>query len=133
METLYKYVGLTKKQPKRNNARSSAPKGLPSNNEKQVEPKQKGNVAANSSSNSAGTKVFNTAIDIPTMVKRVQINYRENNGNYLPGYLRTPGFIGTLKPTFGYTFGDQSDIRDLVARNGWLTVCLLYTSDAADE
>ena len=56
------------------------------------------------------------------MVKRVQINYRENNGNYLPGYLRTPGFIGTLKPTFGYTFGDQSDIRDLVARNGWLTV-----------
>lgn len=122
METLYKYVGLTKKQPKRNNARSSAPKGLPSNNEKQVEPKQKGNVAANSSSNSAGTKVFNTAIDILTMVKRVQINYRENNGNYLPGYLRTPGFIGTLKPTFGYTFGDQSDIRDLVARNGWLTV-----------
>jgi cell surface protein SprA len=27
-----------------------------------------------------------------------------------------------LKPTFGYTFGSQNDIRDLVARNGWLTV-----------
>jgi len=57
-----------------------------------------------------------------TSVKRIQINYTENNGTFLPGYLRTPGFIGTLKPTFGYTFGSQSDIRDLVARNGWLTV-----------
>ena len=33
----------------------------------------------------------------------------------------TPGFIGTLKPTLGYTFGSQSDVRDLAARNGWLT------------
>jgi cell surface protein SprA len=56
------------------------------------------------------------------MIKRIQINYSENNGTFLPGYLRTPGFIGTLKPTLGYTFGSQRDIRDLAARNGWLTV-----------
>ena len=56
------------------------------------------------------------------MVKRLQIGYTENNGTFLPGYLPTPGFIGTLKPSLGYTFGSQRDIRDLAARNGWLTV-----------
>ena len=56
------------------------------------------------------------------MVKRVQFNYSENNGTFLPGYLQTPGFIGTLRPTFGFTFGSQRDIRQLAARNGWLTV-----------
>jgi len=56
------------------------------------------------------------------MIKRVQINYSENNGTFLPGYLQTPGFIGTTKPTLGYTLGSQRDIRYLVSRNGWLTV-----------
>ena len=55
------------------------------------------------------------------MVKRVQFGYTENRGTYLPGYLPTPGFVGTLRPTLGYTFGSQRDIRELVARNGWLT------------
>ena len=55
-------------------------------------------------------------------IKRIQFNYSENNGIYLPGYLQTPGFIGTLKPTTAFTFGSQSDIRDLAARRGWLTV-----------
>jgi cell surface protein SprA len=80
------------------------------------------NTQEKKSDNDFGSKAFNTAIDILTMVKRIQINYTENNGTFLPGYLRTPGFVGTLKPAFGYTFGSQSDIRDLVARNGWLTV-----------
>ena len=41
------------------------------------------------------------------MVKRIQLGYTENNGTFLPGYLQTPGFVGTLKPTVGYTFGSQ--------------------------
>ncbi|WP_027125685.1 cell surface protein SprA [Gelidibacter mesophilus] len=118
METLYKYVGLVRKDSKRNKTqgRSVAPAGL----------ERKGDTGngtkLETDEPSVGTKVFNTFVDITTMVKRVQINYSENNGSFLPGYLRTPGFIGTLKPTFGYTFGSQSDIRDMVARNGWLTV-----------
>jgi cell surface protein SprA len=51
----------------------------------------------------------------------VQINYSENNGTFLPGYTRTPGFVGTLKPSFGFTFGSQADIRQEAARRGWLT------------
>lgn len=63
------------------------------------------------------------------MVKRIQVNYSENNGTFLPGYLRTPGIVGTMKPTLGYTFGSQRDIRQLAARNGWLTVFPILTNN----
>ena len=125
METLYKYVGLVRKPTKDDRAVSNKRKVAPptiGKNDAIGSKAQKEDPKAKKPSNSIGTKMFNTAIDLVTMVKRLQINYTENNGTFLPGYLRTPGFIGTLKPTFGYTFGSQSDIRDLVARNGWLTV-----------
>ena len=66
--------------------------------------------------------MLNTGVDILTSIKRIQLNYSENNGIYLPGYLETPGFIGTLKPTTGFTFGSQNDIRYLAAERGWLTL-----------
>ena len=55
------------------------------------------------------------------MVKRVNVNYSENNGKVLPGYTRSIGFIGTAKPTLGFVFGSQADVRFEAARNGWLT------------
>ncbi|UCE68530.1 MAG: cell surface protein SprA [Flavobacteriaceae bacterium] len=67
------------------------------------------------------SKLANTAIDILTMVKRINVNYSENNGTVLPGYTRSIGFIGTTKPTLGFVFGSQSDIRFEAARKGWLT------------
>ena len=67
------------------------------------------------------SKLANTAIDILTMVKRINVNYSENNGTVLPGYTRSVGFIGTTKPTLGFVFGSQSDVRFEAARNGWLT------------
>ncbi len=109
METLYRTLGITKPRARGRRVatqRTATPSA----------PQQQQNKT------SAGKKVANTFIDLITMVKRVQINYQENNGTFLPGYLRTPGFIGTFKPTFGYTFGSQRDIRDEVARNGWLTI-----------
>ncbi|MDT0557722.1 cell surface protein SprA [Ichthyenterobacterium sp. W332] len=112
METLYRYIGLTKKTSR--NARSG----------RKTQTKGAGVPNAqdpNANKTSVGKKLGNAAIDLLTMVKRIQINYQENNGSFLPGYLNTPGFIGTLRPTFGYTFGSQRDIRDVVAQNGWLT------------
>ncbi len=128
MENLYKYIGLVKKPTGRNTTaarRTGAPAGLDRKGQETgagEEDKKRAAEAANNSKPSAGVKALNTAIDIVTMVKRIQINYSENNGTFLPGYLRTPGFLGTLKPTIGYTFGSQRDIRDMAARNGWLTV-----------
>jgi cell surface protein SprA len=121
METLYKYVGLVKKPTRKS---QTSKRAVPAGLDKEGNPSENktANTTNTSSKPSAGTKILNGAIDLLTSVKRIQINYSENNGTFLPGYLRTPGFIGTLKPTFGYTFGSQNDIRDIVARNGWLSV-----------
>ncbi len=127
METLYKTLGIKRTANSRrntsrrnNNSRNNRP---PTNNSSS---KKKG----------FGKKVGNTLIDIATMVKRVNVNYVENNGTFLPGYVNTPGFIGTMRPTLGYTFGSQKDITSLAARNGWLTVFPEFNqqyTEVADE
>ncbi len=107
MSKLYKYIGLVKK----NNRKSSD--------------KDSGANSPQSQRTSSANKKFNfknTVIDLLTSVKRVQLNYSENNGSFLPGYLQTPDFIGSFKPSLGYVFGSQRDIRYLAAKNGWLTV-----------
>lgn len=70
----------------------------------------------------AGDKAINTAIGFATMLRKIQFNYQENNGIFLPGYLPSIGFVGTLKPTTGFVFGSQAEIRELAARKGWLTL-----------
>ncbi|WP_236778422.1 cell surface protein SprA [Pseudalgibacter alginicilyticus] len=115
MTKLYRYLGLVKKTVRRTTVRTrSTPQGLPNvnNNANTTKPKSNSN---------SGTKILNAGIDVITSLKRLQVNYSENNGTYLPGYTRTPGLVGTFKPTVGYTFGSQQDIRSLAARNGWLT------------
>ncbi|MDO1513485.1 cell surface protein SprA [Maribacter confluentis] len=64
---------------------------------------------------------FNTVVDVVTMVKRLNLNYSENNGTVLPGYTQSVGFIGTARPSVGFIFGSQADVRFEAARNGWLT------------
>ncbi len=113
MKKLYRYIGLVKKPTRR--VRSRTPqKGRPPGANQNKKPAK--------SKNKSVTKLLNVGVDILTSIKRIQFNYSENNGTFLPGYTQTPGFIGTLRPTLGYTFGSQSDVRHLAARNGWLTV-----------
>jgi len=121
MKNFYRYIGLTKKTVKSNSSsakRSGADvkAGIRNN-----ETSSSGDINAEPKL-SAGDKGLNTLIGIVTMVKKIQINYQENNGTFLPGYTPSVGFIGTLKPTAGYTFGSQADVRELAARNGWLTI-----------
>lgn len=78
--------------------------------------------AANQNSEEESSAWTNAAIDVLTMVKRININYSENNGKVLPGYTQSIGFIGTSRPTLGFVFGSQADVRYEAARNGWLTV-----------
>ena len=107
MSKLYKYIGLVK------------------NNNRKSSDKDSGVNSPQSQRTSSAYKKFNfknTVIDLLTSVKRVQLNYSENNGSFLPGYLQTPDFIGSFKPSLGYVFGSQRDIRYLAAKNGWLTV-----------
>ncbi len=125
MNRLYKYVGLKKRKPGRRNVKKK--KGKDDKGKKQAVAEGKG-ASKNSTKKrgsrklSAGDKAYNTLVGLVTAVKKVSVNYQQDNGIFLPGYTREPGFVGTLKPTVGFTFGSQSEIRDIAARNGWLTL-----------
>jgi cell surface protein SprA len=124
LDKLYKYVGLEKKKfgivanqaRSRNNAKTRSRNPEPPADQKDGKDKPK--VPKKNVANQA----YNTLIGILTSVKRAQINYQETNGIFLPGYTPDIGFIGTLKPTSGFVFGSQAEVRDLAARRGWLTL-----------
>ncbi len=125
MDKLYSYVGLEKKKfgvqaPTGRSRTPSTPRnGTPTAAAGEKDGKDnKPKIPKKNFANQA----YNTFVGIVTSVKRAQINYQETNGIFLPGYTPDVGFIGTLKPTTGFTFGSQAEIRDLAARRGWLTL-----------
>jgi cell surface protein SprA len=79
-----------------------------------------------SKNKSAGARIGQVFYDLITSVKKARINYSENNGTYLPGYIPQIGFLGRdnysgdLAPTLGFVFGSQIDIRQRAVENGWL-------------
>lgn len=113
MQRFYDFIGLKKRDGKIPTAQRAAVRrdkaGNPAAGAEDQKPQKK------------SSKGFNTLIDIVTMVKRVNVNYSENNGKVLPGYTQSIGFIGTTRPSLGFVFGSQADVRFEAARNGWLT------------
>ncbi len=110
MDSFYKYIGLTKKTAKPVAKPAVAPK-----------PGQKvvnTNVAPASSKNNM---FVNGLLGIATSIKTININYIENKGTVLPGFTQGLGFFGSSKPTLGFIFGSQADVRYEAAKNGWLT------------
>lgn len=60
------------------------------------------------------------------MVKNITGNYSRNDGTLLPGFLPEANIFGVDNsmvnaPGFGFTLGDQADIRGRAAENDWLT------------
>ncbi len=127
MGRLYKYIGLEKKTSAGARAKTSRKDriaAVPTLGD-DANAQDAGNSADRPQSRnglSAVDKAKNTAVGLLTGIKRIQINYQQNNGTFLPGYLPGVGFVGTLKPTTGFIFGSQSEIRDYAARKGWLTL-----------
>ena len=113
MERLYSYLGLVKKDNEGASARRQGRSAIPGqddDNQRQAP--------------SARAKQYgfrNTLIDLVTMLKRVNMTYTNNSGKMLPGYTQSIGFIGTLRPSPGFVFGSQADVRYEAARRGWLT------------
>ena len=58
-------------------------------------------------------------------VKNISVNYSENKGIFLPGYLNQPHFLGqdwsALSPGLPFAFGSQRDIRNYAGNQGWIT------------
>lgn len=112
MDMFYKYIGLTanktnKNKIKRNNAAPPKP------GEKVI--------AVNRNISSERNVFMKGLIGLVTSVKTIQANFTQNEGTVLPGYLPGLGFFGSSKPTMGFIFGSQADVRYEAARNGWLT------------
>ncbi|WP_438961533.1 cell surface protein SprA [Nonlabens sp.] len=123
LDKLYKYVGLEKVKFGRTANKARSRNNTRSRNNKSATPSKGGKEEKDKTpKENFGNKAYNTLIGIATSIKRAQINYQENQGTFLPGYTPAIGFIGTLKPTTGFTFGSQAEIRDLAARRGWLTL-----------
>lgn len=123
MKKFYRYIGFKKKPinkkvrnaNKKNGNNPPDPRGeAPGPNGKKKKKKKP--------KNTIGNHIYNTVVDVFTSVKKIQGNYSETNGTYVPGYTNDVGFIGTLKPSFGFTFGSQADIRHEAAKKGWLTL-----------
>jgi cell surface protein SprA len=110
METFYKYVGLRKNNNKTApKPRAAAPK-----------PGEKVVVAATTQVQKS-SPFYDGLLGILTSVKNVQMNYTKNSGTVLPGYTPGVGFLGSSRPSLGFIFGSQDDVRFEAAKNGWLT------------
>ncbi|WP_163409827.1 T9SS outer membrane translocon Sov/SprA [Flavobacterium ajazii] len=110
METFYKYIGISQTSTTKNAPKKTTP----------IKPGEKivkTEVPEKRNPNSFLKNLYG----VLTSIKNITLNFSENNGTVLPGYLPTSGFMGFSKPTLGFIFGSQSDIRDEAAKKGWLT------------
>lgn len=115
MDLLYRYIGLTGNKKKKN--KKDTNKGT-----KETLPKPGQKITAKSkTTKSEGNILVNGLIGVITSVKNIQANYTQTSGTVLPGYLPGLGFFGSSKPSLGFVFGSQSDVRYEAARQGWLT------------
>ena len=108
MNTLYKYLGLT-------------PGGKPAKAKPAAPPKPGEKIVNTAKPVTSSNPFYDGLIGVLTSVKNVQINYTKNSGTVLPGYIPGVGFFGTSKPSLGFVFGSQDDVRFEAAKNGWLT------------
>ncbi|MDN3676107.1 cell surface protein SprA [Flavobacterium paronense] len=109
METFYKYIGLGKKPT----APAQKPAALPKPGEK---------ITAVKAQPAKTSNVFLDGLKgVLTSVKNIQVNYTQNEGTVLPGFLPGLGFFGSTKPSLGFVFGAQDDVRFEAAKRGWLT------------
>lgn len=112
MDSFYKYIGLTKQGKKvAPKPAGPAPKPVPGQKITKLD----------APVDDKPNLILDGLISVATSVKNIQINYTENGGTVLPGYLPSIGFFGTMQPTLGFIMGSQSDVRYEAARNGWLT------------
>ncbi|RTZ00338.1 cell surface protein SprA [Flavobacterium sp. RSP49] len=110
MDLLYKYLGLAK------NSTKTVPKP------RMTAPKP-GEKIVNRNANQApkNNPFVDGLIGMLTSVKNIQMTYTHNSGTVLPGYTPSVGFLGSSRPSLGFIFGSQDDVRFEAAKNGWLT------------
>ena len=119
MDVFYKYLGLVPSSAKPKKVAAAAKKPEPGKKIERNEDLNKKD--KKDKEEKQGSAALDAVINLVTLVKTVNVNYTESNGTVLPGYLEGLGFFGTSRPTLGFVFGSQQDVRYEAARKGWLT------------
>lgn len=109
MDSFYKYIGLSKKAGANIKNTPAPPK-----------PGEKVTVARPNVQKDRSL-FMEGFIGVLTSIKTIQVDYTQNEGTVLPGFTQGIGFFGTAKPSLGFAFGNQDDVRFEAAKNGWLT------------
>ena len=143
MKKLYRELGITafqkrmlgkgkprkkKSKKKKNKKKDKADKKNPEK-EKSKEKNQKKNTLRGKKKTTTevakantGTKIIGNLIGVLTGFQSLKINYRQNNGQMLPGYLESVGFLGTTHPSLPFSLGwNDDEIRYEAAKRGWLS------------
>lgn len=120
MDKFYKYLGLVPSADKIK-AKPKTPIARPQPGQKVERNKELTDKERKDQEEKEGSPAVDALIRIITGVKNVNINYNETNGTVLPGFVPGLGFFGSSKPTIGFVFGDQSDIRYEASKRGWLS------------
>ena len=123
MNTLYNKVPYFKKLNQRNSSRERGRNAV-KNREEQEE--------NNGEKRKNQYEIFKHLTRFMLGVKNIAVNYSENQGTFLPGYMNQPHFLGQewaqMAPGLPFVFGSQKDIRYTAANNGWITTDTLLNS-----
>ncbi|MBT8318585.1 MAG: cell surface protein SprA, partial [Gramella sp.] len=117
LQDLYNYFGLVEKKADKAKSIQERSRGVPT-----LGPPGENEDEQADESRQMKYRGYNTFVSLVTGLKTFQVNYRNSRGIFLPGYTNDIGFMGTFKPTTGFTFGFQDDIRYIAAERGWLTL-----------
>ena len=134
LRKLYRATGLTslknewlgkskkkKKKKKKKKTKEEKP-ALGNSDKKQQNTNLKKKPAQDFSQPGTGQKIAGRILELLTGFQNFKINYRQNNGIMLPGYLESVGFAGTFNPSLPFSLGwDDEQVRYEAAKKGWLT------------
>lgn len=129
--TLYNKVGFLKKlntPPRRATGRDAAPQRGNQPKEEQKKDTIRSGITFAQIMKATG----NTALRLMISLKDGSINYTDNRGTLLPGFMPEPTFLGNrmsdVAPGWGFVFGDQTDIRPAAVANSWISTDTLLNS-----
>jgi cell surface protein SprA len=72
-----------------------------------------------------GKIVFDATLRVMMMVRNISFSYIESNGTMLPGFNKSPRFLGmdidNSAPGWDFVFGSQVNIAERAAKNNWIS------------
>ncbi len=131
LRKLYRELGITKLQKRlmgkgrktRKKKTSPKPKLTKDLKDKEAKNSTKTKKKQTETVESTGqNKFLGSLLGILTGFQSLKVNYRQNNGIMLPGYLQSVGFFGSTQPSLPFALGWNDDqVRYEAAKRGWLT------------